>query len=83
MALSNYVLQSVVGTLLFDGHGLGWFGHVGPAAGIGLAVGIFAVQVPLRHVWLSYFRFGPLEWLWRWLTYGHRPELRRLGRVVG
>jgi hypothetical protein len=62
MALSNYVLQSVVGTLLFDGYGLGWFGHVGPAARIALAVGIFALHVPLSHVWLSYFRFGPADY---------------------
>ena len=78
MALSHYVAQSVVGVALFYGIGFG----IGPRWGMaGLLAAwalIFTTQVVVSHVWLSRFRYGPLEWLWRWLTYGGRPpKLRR------
>jgi uncharacterized protein len=68
-ALSNYLLQSLICTTIFYGYGLGWFGRVGPAAGGALAIAIYALQVPLSVWWLRHFRFGPVEWLWRSLTY--------------
>jgi len=70
MALTNYLLQSLVCTTLFYGYGLGWYGRVGPLAGIGLAVLIYGLQVPLSVWWLRRYRFGPVEWAWRSLTYG-------------
>ena len=78
MALTHYVAQSVVGVILFYGIGFG----IGPRWGMaGLLAAwalIFMSQVLVSHVWLSRFRYGPLEWLWRWLTYGGRPpKLRR------
>ncbi|MBX3744760.1 MAG: DUF418 domain-containing protein [Verrucomicrobiae bacterium] len=76
MALSNYLFQSLVCTTLFYSYGLGWYGSVGMAAGAGLAVVIYAVQLPLSVWWLKRFRFGPAEWLWRRLTYG-REAMRR------
>ncbi len=76
MALSNYLLQSLVCTTIFYSYGLGLFGSVGRAAGLGLAVVIYAAQVRFSVCWLNRFRFGPMEWLWRSLTYGKRPSMR-------
>lgn len=76
-ALSNYLLQSVIGTLIFYSYGLGLFGTMGPAALLLLAIPIFAVQTFLSNWWIARFRFGPAEWLWRSLTYGRLQPLRR------
>jgi uncharacterized protein len=84
MALSNYLLQSLVCTFIFYRYdfgsfqlGLGQFGYRGPAAWLVLTVAIFVCQVPLSVLWLRAFRFGPMEWLWRSLTYGRLQPLRR------
>jgi uncharacterized protein len=77
MALTNYLLQTLICTTIFYSYGLGWFGRVGPAAAVGVALLVYAVQVPLSYAWLSRFRFGPAEWLWRSLTYGRRLPMRR------
>lgn len=79
MALSNYLLQSLVCTTLVYSYGLGWYGHISYAAGLGLTLGIFALQVPLSVAWLRIFRFGPAEWAWRCLTYGRRQPLLNAG----
>jgi len=76
MALSNYLLQSLVCTMIFYSYGLGWYGSVGRAAGLGLVAIIYAAQLPLSLWWLKHFRFGPAEWLWRTLTYGKRQPMR-------
>lgn len=76
-ALSNYLLQSIVCTTIFNAHGFGLYGKVGPALGLLLAVAIVSVQIPLSQWWLSAFRFGPAEWIWRTLTYGRLQRLRR------
>ncbi len=68
-ALSNYLLQSVICTTLFYGYGFGLFGQVGPAAGLALTVGIYALQVVLSNLYVQRFRYGPAELLWRKLTY--------------
>jgi uncharacterized protein len=77
MALTNYLAQSVFGTLLFYGYGLGQWGHVGRAQGVALALGFYLLQLLASRLWLSHFRFGPAEWLWRALTYLHLPPMRR------
>jgi uncharacterized protein len=77
MALTNYLLQTLVCTTIFYSYGLGEYGRVGPLAGLLLSLTIYAVQVPLSLVWLHYFRFGPAEWLWRTLTYLRIQPLRR------
>ena len=69
MALSNYILQSVICTLLFNGYGLGQYGRVAPGQGVLLTLAIFAFQIGFSRGWLRRFRYGPLEWLWRSLTY--------------
>jgi uncharacterized protein len=75
MAISNYLLQSLVCTMLFYGYGLGLYHQVGIAAGLLLTVVIYALQIPLSNWWLARFRFGPVEWLWRSLTYGRWQPL--------
>jgi uncharacterized protein len=76
MPLTNYLTQTLIATTLFYGWGFGLWGQVGPALDLLLAVGIFfVVQVPLSQWWLSRHELGPLEWLWRRLTYGRiRPQ---------
>jgi len=75
-AFSNYLLQTVLATSVFYGHGLGLFGSVSRTEALAVVVGIWALQIPLSVVWLRRFRFGPMEWLWRVLTYGRRQPLR-------
>lgn len=78
-AFSNYILQTVLATLIFYGHGLGLFAEVNRVEALGIAVLIWAVQVPLSVVWLRYFRYGPLEWVWRVLTYRSTQPMRVTG----
>ena len=69
MALTNYLLQSIVVAFLFQSYGLGLYGQVTVWQGMILTILIFALQVPFSIWWLSNFRFGPFEWLWRSFTY--------------
>jgi uncharacterized protein len=70
MALTNYISQSVICTLIFYNTGLGLAGTVGPAIYIPIGFGVYAIQIAASGWWLARFRFGPLEWLWRMATYG-------------
>lgn len=77
MALTNYLAQTLLAIALFYGVGLG----IGPRFGLlGVsvaAVAIFLLQAAASIWWLARFRFGPMEWLWRNLTYGRVQPLRR------
>ncbi|ABQ88880.1 DUF418 domain-containing protein [Roseiflexus sp. RS-1] len=75
MALSNYITQSIICTLIFYSYGLGLFGQVGAFIGLVISVTIWLVQLGVSVVWLKRFRFGPLEWAWRSLTYGKRQTM--------
>ncbi|WP_238386781.1 DUF418 domain-containing protein [Natrialba swarupiae] len=74
-AFSNYLLQTVLATFIFYGHGLGLFGTLSRIELLGVVVLIWMIQVPLSVLWLRHFRFGPIEWIWRTLTYGERQPL--------
>ena len=63
-------------TTIFNAYGFGQFGKVGPAWGILLTIVIYNVQIPFSILWLRWFRFGPMEWLWRSLTYGKLQPMR-------
>lgn len=76
MALSNYFIQTIVCTTIFYAYGLGLYGKVGAAMGIVLTLAIYFAQIPLSVWWMNRFRFGPLEWLWRSLTYGKWQPMR-------
>lgn len=78
MALTNYLTQSIVCTLIFYGYGLGLFGKVGSIAGIGLTILIYLIQIPISHWWMKRFQYGPAEWLWRSLTYLKPQPMRRI-----
>ncbi len=81
MALTNYLSHSVICTLVFYGWpGLGLAGGVGAAGELGFAAALFTLQIVASRAWLSAFRFGPVEWLWRSLTYGKAQPMRRLAR---
>jgi uncharacterized protein len=77
MALSNYLMQSVVCAFLFTGWGLRLFASVSPLATVGIAVAIFAAQLPWSAWWLRHHAYGPVEWLLRALTIGALPSWRR------
>ncbi|TQQ83562.1 DUF418 domain-containing protein [Halonotius terrestris] len=82
-AFSNYLLQTIIATSIFYGHGLRLFGSVTRLEQAGFVVAIWAVQIVLSVLWLRYFRFGPAEWLWRSVTYGERQPLRKSDRDEG
>ncbi len=77
MSLSNYLAHSIVGTLLAYRVGLGYYGQISPSLCMVIAVVLFALQIPFSNWWLSRFRFGPAEWLWRSAAYGRWQPLRR------
>jgi uncharacterized protein len=76
MPLTNYLMQSVVGTLVYYHYGLSLFSRLSYLHGLLLTVAVFAAQIPLSRWWLSKFEFGPVEWLWRTLTYGKFQPMR-------
>ena len=76
-ALTNYLLQTVVCTTIFNAYGGGLFGRVHLLPLFALSIVIYLLQVPLSQWWLSGHRFGPVEWVWRTLTYGKVPAMKR------
>jgi uncharacterized protein len=76
-ALSNYVMQTLIGTFILFNWGLGYIGKVSNTQTFCIAFAIIALQVVLSGWWLKYFRFGPLEWLWRSGTYLKCQPMRR------
>jgi uncharacterized protein len=78
MALSNYIMQSVVCTAVFTGCGLGLYGRLERYQLYYVVAGCWALSLAASPIWLRHYRFGPLEWCWRSLTYWKRqPMLRR------
>ena len=75
-ALTNYLLQTILATAIFYGHGLGLFGSVERVGQIGIVVAIWVVQLVVSPLWLRYYRFGPFEWLWRSLSYWRLQTMR-------
>jgi uncharacterized protein len=82
MAFTNYLMQSVLCSLIFYGWGLGFAGEFGRLGQELIVVGIWIVQILWSVAWLSRFRFGPAEWLWRSLTYWELQPMRRLEAVA-
>jgi uncharacterized protein len=78
MALTNYILQTVIAVLFFYGVGFGIGPRFGLAGVLVATVIIFAAQLVASRWWLERFQFGPLEWIWRTLTYGRRQPMRRV-----
>ena len=85
MALTNYIMQSVIGMVLFSSLGFSLYETFSPSQTLSIAIAVFAFQVLYSKLWLTYFRFGPLEWLWRCLTYKKWFPIKRLEekKVIG
>jgi uncharacterized protein len=73
-AFTNYILQSAIFTGLFFGYGMGLYG-LGATSTLLIVVTVYALQVATSTIWLRFNRYGPLEWLWRWLALGKRAIL--------
>ena len=77
MALTNYIAQSVICTTFFFGIGFSLFGQVERIYQLGVVVGVWLVQLLWSRPWLNGYRFGPLEWMWRSLTYMKSQPMKR------
>ena len=73
MALTNYLMASLVFSSLFYGYGLGWYGQVSRVGQVGLVLALCAVQIVLSRWWMARHRYGPLEWAWRAFTWWRLP----------
>src|SRR5690606_13353900 len=69
MSISNYLLQSVVATFIFYGYGLGFYGEITVTQGTMLAIFIYSIQMIVSNHWLKKHTYGPVEKLWRDITY--------------
>lgn len=77
MALTCYLMHSILSALLFHSYGLGLFGRVAIWQGVVLSLLIFGLQLPFSMWWLRNFHYGPFEWLWRSLTYRRMQPFRK------
>jgi uncharacterized protein len=82
MAFSNYIAQSVLCSGVFHNPGLGLMGQLQRYQLYFVVLGIWAANLAWSHWWLARYRFGPLEWCWRSLTYWQRQPMRR-AQLVG
>jgi len=76
MAFTNYLAQSVIFGWAFYGYGLGWFGQLGASSALAFGGAVYGAQVIFSRWWLQGYNFGPVEWLWRSLMYGHLQPMK-------
>lgn len=69
MAFTNYLMQTIVCTTIFYGHGFGLFGHVERVWQLVIVFCVWILQLYMSPIWIRHFKYGPVEWLWRTLTY--------------
>lgn len=77
MALTNYLMQTTLGILIYYGVGFGLGGNIGPSLFIPISLGVYIFQILYSNLWFKYFNYGPLEWVWRQLSYWKRLPLRK------
>ena len=75
MAFTNYLSQSIITSIVF--YGIGFYSSLQRYEVYYVVVSIWIFQLIFSHIWMKYFLFGPFEWVWRSLTYLHRPPMRR------
>lgn len=75
MALTNYLLQTIIGITLYYGIGFNLGGNIGPAYFIPIGLCVYALQIAYSNWWFKLFNYGPMEWIWRQLTYGKKLPL--------
>ena len=78
MAFTNYLGQSIICGLFFYGIGFGMFGQLQRYEIYYVVAAVWILQIVYSHIWLKYFRFGPLEWLWRSLTYWKKQPMEKV-----
>ena len=79
-ALSNYLIQTIIATSIFYGHGFALFGKVDRWQQIFFVFGIWILQMIISTIWIKKFKFGPFEWLWRSLTYWKFQPMKRISK---
>jgi uncharacterized protein len=77
MALTNYLMQTVIGISIYYGAGLGFGSTIGPSLFVPIGIAVYLLQVAYSHYWFRYFNYGPMEWLWRMTTYGKWLRLKK------
>ena len=77
MSLTNYLMHSFIGTFIFYSYGLGLYGEVGAFMGSILAFVIILIQLIFTKYWFQYFKMGPIEYVWRIITYADKPSFRQ------
>ena len=77
LALTNYLLQSLMGVILFTNVGLSLYQTLSPLMCFIIAFACFCVQAVLSRIWLTHFKYGPLEWVWRCITYKQKMPIKR------
>jgi uncharacterized protein len=75
MALTNYLMQTILGITIYYGVGFGLGGNIGPVLFVPISLGIYILQIIYSTWWLKHFNYGPFEWIWRMLTYGKKLKL--------
>jgi uncharacterized protein len=77
MALTNYIMHSIFAMVIFTGVGFGLFGKLQRHELLYVVFSIWLFQLILSPIWLKYFQFGPLEWMWRNLSYQNKHPFRK------
>lgn len=77
MTLTNYIMQSVFLWVVFYGSGFGLYLKIGPSISIFIALALCGLQLAWSYYWLTYFKMGPFEWVWRYANTGKRPEFKK------
>jgi uncharacterized protein len=77
MAFTNYITHSIICNFIFLGYGLSMYGKLQRHELYYIVIGIWIFQLIISPIWLKYFRFGPLEWGWRSLTYWERQPFKK------
>ena len=83
MALTNYFLQTIICITIFYGHGLGLFGQMERTGQVLVVLAVWAFQLIISPIWLKHYRFGPLEWFWRSLTYWKLQPMKKVQTAQG
>jgi len=81
MAFTNYILTTVICITIFEGWGFGLYGKLQRWQLYEVVLGVWLILLAISPVWLKHYRFGPLEWVWRSLTYWKKQPLRRAAPV--
>ncbi|WP_430487464.1 DUF418 domain-containing protein [Priestia flexa] len=77
LSMSNYLLQSIAMTFIFYSYGLGLYGSISYTVGFVLVFGFFIIQILVSKWWVTRFQYGPVEYIWRWATYGQKPMFKK------